>query len=107
MDAELGVDAAGGEHRLERRAFDHGHRDVHALLALAEVTQGDHVGVRKRPLDARLTLEACPEPRVARELVGEDLQCHRRRVEAPCAVDDAHRSGSEHAIDPVTGERAT
>ena len=81
---------------LQRLALEQLHRDEGPAAVVADFVDGADVRVVQRRGGARFALESRQRLRVARPLVGQELQGHRpvqARVLGP--VDDAHAATAE------------
>src|SRR4051794_29132883 len=90
---------------LQAPAFDPAHGDEEQTLLLPSVVDRDDIRVVDRGGRLALSFKAGPEPRVARELRGKDLQGHGTAERHVCGpVDHAHAPTAGDGRDDVPGE---
>jgi hypothetical protein len=80
-------------------ALDIRHRDVQEAVLLAAAQDAHDVWIRHRGDELHLAQEALAEPLVARQLGGEQLQCHGRSVGVAREVHGAGRALAERPLD--------
>jgi hypothetical protein len=95
--------ARAGEHRAQRLALDHLHREVRdAVREHAEVVNVRRVGVVDARHGLRLAHEAADGPLVGDELMAEELEGDvTAEHQVPGAVDDAHPAAADERLDLV------
>jgi hypothetical protein len=93
------------EPRAHRAAFDPLHDDEQHRAVLVEVVDADDARVVQRRYGRGLAVEALAEVRVARVLLGQDLDGDRYlQARMRGAINDSHRSPPELRLDRVFAE---
>src|SRR6185312_5632062 len=86
----------------EWRSLHELEREVEAVLRLARLVDGDHVGVFERRLEPTFTAEPLDELWIRPELGRDHLQRRATAVlDMACGVDDRHPAPAEHPLDAV------
>ena len=97
------IELVGQDQLLERGALDQAHRQEEAFVGLAGFVDGDDVLMVQPGLQLSLALEASAESAIIAQLAGQQLQGHDAvERELGSAIDGAHATGPEHAVDAIT-----
>jgi len=90
---------------LQIPTLDQAHDDEELALGLANVVDGDDVGVLERSRELGLLQEALAEALIRHQLRREQLESNvALQARVVGAIDDAHAAGAQQDLDPVAGE---